>query len=219
MAVQRNLQSLLKSFRPVGKAENVHSVASSDRINALQDAVKFLARGDHINTGSNIRKRVGQDGFLMLTVDQKKTFSSGSTVSHFPWEIRVSTNPDTNLPTVKVLPGTVNNMIPTNMFDNFDISDTGTWYIVLDIITDGDSPTDVSINQIQIPPDVIGSNMEIAPTSFSILLGVVVDKVPFQIIYQLINIQPQVTILSLKDTPVPGQPFYDINYTWIVNLL
>jgi hypothetical protein len=216
MAVTRDLQSILKSFRTVAKGDNVHSVANADRINALQDAVKLITRGDHINAGQGMLKTIGQDGLTMLSVRQK-TVPLGKGSGSFPWQITASAVADSSgTKAIKVRPGTVNGFLPTNMFDSFDIG-TGpgeTYYVTLDITTDGTQVTDASIDQNGGPPAPIGSELAIPPSDFRVLLGVVVGGTVFQLIKQLLNIYPAVTVLTAKDSPVIGEPFFDINYTW-----
>jgi hypothetical protein len=213
MALQEHLDKLI----PVKKGDSTRKVASSERVNAIQEAIKAMARGDHIRTGKNLRRKTGS-GFVMLTADDQGGGGGGE--GDFPWQISVEEDPPagSGVWSVHVKPGTINNILPSNIFDSFEISETGTFYVVLDVTTDGDSPTDASLDAVSSPPEGIGSSMGVAPDSFSILLGVVVDKVPFQLINTLINVQPQLTILSLSATPTPGQPFFDLNYTWQINL-
>jgi hypothetical protein len=134
-------------------------------------------------------------------------------IQHFPFEISVAT--DEVGPYATLRPGTINNFLPTNMFDLFDIEETGTFYVTLDIDTDGDSITGAEINVDSELPDSLGeSAIGVAPDYFQILIGIIVDKKPFNVLLGSIYAYPQETIQTLKYTAEPGTPYYDINYTW-----
>ena len=134
--------------------------------------------------------------------------------THFPFEISTTTiNGQLH---VKVRPGTLNSLLPVNMFDVFPISDTGTFYVTLDIDSDGDSVTRIEIDVDSEYPDSLGeSAVGVAPEYFQIMLGLVVNKKSFNVIKSSIYTVPQETIRTLSDDAQPGKPYYDINYTWL----
>lgn len=214
----RSLNSLLQSLTRVGRGDAVQQVASADRINAIQDAIRLLIRGDNIQDGENVRKK-SADGYVILSTAAPRVHGGGAAVQHFPWETTLVLNTVTNFFETRVRPGTINSMLPTNMFStsNNAIELTGTFYVTLDCTTDGDSVTDAVVDfNSTVPPDPMGSNMGVAPSDFSVLLAVIVDRAVFQVAFTNFNAQPQTTIFSLKGSPVPGAPFFDINYTWVV---
>jgi hypothetical protein len=61
-----SLNIVLKSLTRVGRAQPVHEVASADRINAIQDAIRLLIRGENIVAGNNVLKK-SSDGYVVLT--------------------------------------------------------------------------------------------------------------------------------------------------------
>ena len=66
MSQETGLTSNLKKLVAVRKGDNVRRVASSDRINAIQETLKALVRGDNVVAGENLRKKKGE-GFFILS--------------------------------------------------------------------------------------------------------------------------------------------------------
>lgn len=213
-SAQSSLGQLLKSLTPVGRGDSVYAVASADRINNIQNAIRLLVRGDNIVSGVNIRKK-SSDGYVILSSEPRAAQVGGG---GFPFQISVEPVPGSPGSFKGVLsPGTINNIIPSNMFEKIDIGDgSGTHYVGLDVDTDGDTVTAVAWAIDPTPPDPIGSSLIVAPPDFTVLIGVIVDRAVFQIITSLLNATPQLTIMTMADTPVPGQPFYEPNYTWSI---
>lgn len=223
MSKERSITGNLKKLTAVKKGDSVLQVASAERINAIQETLKAMARGENVVAGVNIRKTLGEGFFILSGQRGGRGGGGGEATLHFPWEItvvNVSEDPETPDWRVKVKPGTINQIIPSNMFSDWAVAATGTYYVTLDCTSDGDTITDVIIDgNSDIPPDLIGSEENAAPADLSILLGLVVDHVPFQLISDCLDAQTQLTILTLKDTPIAGEPFFDLNYTWKVTAI
>jgi hypothetical protein len=60
------LSDILRELKDVKAGDDVADVASSTRINAIQEAIRCLVRGDNINTGPNVLKKT-QAGFVTLS--------------------------------------------------------------------------------------------------------------------------------------------------------
>jgi hypothetical protein len=160
-------------------------------------------------SGPGIRKSVG-DGYCVLKSKIPRR-SIGTGAGPHPWEIELASGG-----LFKTHPGTINGLLPGNMFDQLTFPTSGTAYHVLGVDSDGDTPTNAVIGMMDSPPPAIPSNIEVAPESFTLLLNVIVDTSVFEIITTNIYAQPVITILSLSASPTPGQPFFDLNYTWRV---
>ncbi len=134
---------------------------------------------------------------------------------HFPWEIVLTT--DINFgPIVKVRPGTVNGAMPSNMFDFFSYNPTelNPYYVVAGVNTDGLSVNNVTMSLDTSSPDPVMSQKGFPPSYFEILIGLVVNGRAFQLVNRLITASPNITILTQRNNPQLGAPFYDLNYTW-----
>lgn len=213
MAIRKSLNQILQNMTPVGRGDSVYQVANADRINNLQDAIHLITQGEHIIAGNNVRKTSGQ-GYVMLTAEPKSRISGGGD-EPFPWQISILEDPPgSGNFFAKVRPGTINNALPTNMFIAISVDATGTFYVVLDVNTDGAQVTNASWDIDPGPPDPFETGLNIAPDSFSVLLGVIVDLRVFQVVSKLLYAAPYVTIQSLRASPAPGEPYFDNNYSW-----
>lgn len=214
MAQSKTIQENLKKISAVKKGQSVLGVASSERMNAIQELLQALVRGDNVVTGVNLRKTLGP-GYFILSGEAGGGRGGGP--GAFPWEITTTFDPDAVQNSVHVRPGTINSFLPTNMFDEFDIEPTGTYYVTLDCTTDGTSVTDASIDVVNTAPDPIGEDIGAAPDFFQVLLGVIVDLRIYQLIDYVLFAFPVRTLYSLTEDPEPGQPYYDLHYTWQIN--
>jgi len=67
--------------------------------------------------------------------------------------------------------GSVNGIMPTNMFDSFTVDDTSLWYAKATVDTDGSAVTEVTINVDTSAPDVQHSADGELPSGFDVILG------------------------------------------------
>jgi len=161
---------------------------------------------------SGSARRVVGPGY-QVTKSKPSGVIGKATGTKFPWKIRLFTDESGN-PYIKLLVGTLNNMIPTNMFDQFFITSTQTWYVILHAETDGYRPTTCTIRVDTVAPPPFDIDLNLAPATFELLLGVIVNLTRFQLIDALLQAYPSFAIASLVESPAPGRPYYDDNYTW-----
>lgn len=95
----QSLSDILGSLTPVKPGDDVADVASAKRMNAIQDAIRALTRGDNINSGPNIRKFT-QDGFVLLS-GQPGGGQGGSGIIKTPFF--VSAGADSSFPPYPIL--------------------------------------------------------------------------------------------------------------------
>lgn len=137
-------------------------------------------------------------------------------VQSFPWQITASSQNGQII--VKVKPGTINGLLPSNMFDTWTVGATGTTYVTLDCTTDGYNITDAEVDgNSTVPPDPFTSELNLLPFEFSILLGVIVDRRVFQTTENLLEATAKAGLQVLKDDPQPGEPYYDTYWTWMIS--
>lgn len=65
MSQDNSLVGNLKKLTQVRKGQNVLRVASSERVNAIQETLKALVRGDNVVAGENLRKKKGEGYFVL----------------------------------------------------------------------------------------------------------------------------------------------------------
>lgn len=195
----------------VQPGDNLRSVSRASRVNALQSVSKSHVSGDQYARTSGLLRAIGP-GWVVNRGRRLPIHGTG--VGNFPWKI--STGSDDIGTFISVRPGTINNMLPTNMFEKQYVALFGTLYVTVHVYTDGEKPTDARIEILTIPPGAPNSNIWIAPYEFQVLLGVTVERAVFQIIDSALSAQPKITIQSLVDNPQPGRPYTDYHYTWNV---
>jgi hypothetical protein len=106
---QQSLNECLSAMTPVKPGDDVADAASSARINAIQDAIRALMRGDNINTGPNIRKK-SQDGWVILT--GQPGGGNGGVVGAYPFKVTNGTDEAGN-PVLTIAPGVFVTVAPT----------------------------------------------------------------------------------------------------------
>lgn len=118
-----SLNSVLKHLTRVGRSESVYQVASADRINAIQDAIRLLVRGENIVSGNHILKK-SSDGYVVLTGNARGAIGGGSAVT-FPFQLiglveATSEFDPTIITRVQVMAGKVNGEFPDGMLIDDD---------------------------------------------------------------------------------------------------
>lgn len=89
--VSSSLSQVLRSLTLVKRGDDVHAVASAERMNAIMTAIHLLTRGDNIVGGYNIRKTSG-DGYVSLSSDARLSGPSGG-VAETPFQVVSVSNP------------------------------------------------------------------------------------------------------------------------------
>lgn len=117
--------------------------------------------------------------------------------------------------TASVVPGTVNNILGTNWATPFTISSTGTYYLVTAVVTADAQVTSHTLAMDGSAPSTFPVNMGLPPTSFDVLIGIVIDGTWYRTIGPgSISAQSLEAYRTSKAAPAPGTLPYDIWYTW-----
>lgn len=197
----------------VNSGDSLRSVARADRMTALQDMSRAQHMGEPFSPGANLQRMVGP-GWVIHR--QRKGRFRGRPRSITPWQISVSGNSSSGL-YIHVRPGTINGILPTNMFDPLGpISGQGTIYVTLQALTDGIQLTNCYLIVSTDPPNPAPWLVNLAPYQFQIMIGVTVDRAPFNVVDGLLWAQPTVMLQTLSQSLAPGRPYYDNNYSWVV---
>lgn len=103
------LNDYLRELKTVKPGDDVSDVACAARMNAIQESIKCLVRGDNINSGPNILKKT-QGGFVTLSGSPGGRRGGGGGATNFPFRVQM-TSVD-SFPAVNVYPGKVLNNVP-----------------------------------------------------------------------------------------------------------
>lgn len=224
-----SLNTLLKSLTRVGRSESVYNVASADRINAIQDAIRLLVRGENIIAGMNVLKR-SADGYCILTGNAAGGRGVTGT-STFPFQLiglveATSEFDPTKIARVQVMAGQVNGEFPDGMLiDNdppfkLDITDDTT--IVVQVTFDpetlaissrtcfeSDDPDDSTVTDLLGTLNFLVGYAQIELDSHSNPAAVTtqnnfVGNMNFELVYGALNGQPALLPVTTYPLATPG---------------
>jgi hypothetical protein len=116
--------------------------------------------------------------------------------------------------------GTINSLLPSNYLTGVAVPATGTKYLVLTCTASNGEITAATFSADATAPAAIVPFAGQPPTSFKILIGVVIDGALVQV-WGCGNIQALgvESFRVQKGAPVAGQVPYDVYYTWSLSLL
>lgn len=145
----------------------------------------------------------------------------GTTVNNLlplvPFEVTLADIGGGDLEAV-VNPGTVNNILATNWLTPFTISAAGTHYLVADVVTADAEVTSHTLAMDASAPPGIPPTMGLPPTSFSVLIGVIIAGVWHRTLGPgSITATPVEAYRTTKVSPAPGTLPYDVWYSWAVS--
>lgn len=124
---------------------------------------------------------------------------------------------DGGAPSATIVPGTVNGILPSNMFDTFDLDATSTWYFKAGATTDGTQVTAVEIYVDNSPPDVQVPVPQALPASFDKLFAMSVAGKVFRMIPDgSITVAAQPLFTADRTSWAPGKPMTQTWYSWAV---
>lgn len=202
MSVTKHIGLMGDNLRPGTAVQNAVTV---QRMNAIMDSVRGLARGDNIRPGAGFRKVATADGIILVPYRQ----SSSSNTSRYPFDITVTGSK------AYFRAGTINGFLPSNYLTGTSVNNSGTEYLVLDCTSSNGKITAASFGAQALQPGAITPLKGLPPTSFSLLIGVLVNGQPTKI-WGNGNINATVIEAYRADRAIitPGQLPYDIYYTW-----
>lgn len=116
-------------------------------------------------------------------------------------------------------PGTINQLLPSNMLSSFVVPASGTRYLVLDCTASNGEITSAALAVDTAPPDAFVPYAGQPPVAFKILIGLSVDGVAFKTwgSGSIMAIGGESFRLQ-KASPTAGQLPYDVYYTWVLSV-
>lgn len=201
MSVSKNIGLMGDNLRPGTAVQNAVTV---QRMNAIMDSVRGLARGDNIRPGVGFRKVATADGFILVPYGSRST-----NTNRYPFDITVTGNK------AYFRAGTINGFLPSNYLSGTGVNNSGTEYLVLNCTSSNGRITAASFGTQALQPGAIEPIKGLPPTSFSLLIGVLVNGQPTKI-WGNGNINATVIESFRADRAIitPGQLPYEIYYTW-----
>jgi hypothetical protein len=186
---------------------------SADKLNAiLAEIRKNRPRGER---GITVRQS-GDATYIGLAASTGT--GGGATESH-PFQISASID-DEGAGTLTVQPGTLNSLLPSNIFEDgalneFGFSGGGTIYVILTGISDGNQFTECSVSVGDQAPEAQTPLPFGLPTEAKFLLGVAYNNSVYQVQKTNIVATGKQQFIKQKPSPAsPGEMPYEIYYVW-----
>lgn len=182
------------------------------RLNLLEDS----SNGNRMNNCAGSLGRRGSGGTSILTPRNPKSTSALPA----PFDLRVSVDiPDSEI-NVTIVPGTVNGLLPSNIFatitEPYNAMSPITYYATVACVTDGENITGVRWGLSTSMPTGQTAVAWAAPSAFSYLFGIIVGASIFRTIARTsLVFQPSLVVSVPKSVITPNIIPYDNYYNWL----
>lgn len=114
--------------------------------------------------------------------------------------------------------GTVNNILPSNIDSFITVSATGTFYIIVQVLTNTNQVSSATIVSSTIPPIPPVAQISAAPGTVNILIGLIINGTAIKTWgCKGITLTPIEAFKTAKSSPAPFEAKYDIYYTWAIS--
>lgn len=147
-------------------------------------------------------------------VDLRPIGGSGASSAIEPFTIFLTIDEENDSGSFTIWPGTINELLPTDMMSTFDYGLGNTLYVKLNVVTNGKAVTAATISPESTPTSPIATLQGSAPTTFGILIGVIANNTLFQVRTGNITASLVEALQEGKAVPSPGLSPYNFYYTW-----
>ncbi len=203
------MQHGIREFRP---RQPLDRQLSSDTLNRILRELESLRITRVVN--GTFKKLPG--GTEIVVAPQRG--GGGTPTTPQPWDLIARIDPESNPENpsylVRVRPGTLNGILPTNWDEEFECAGTGLHYAKAIIATDGEAITGVTI-QIDVTPPAVQEPVEFGiAASIEYLFGLFSAGAVNRVIGAgHIALSPEQWLVISADPPAaPGESPYDIYY-------
>lgn len=186
---------------------------SADRLNSILAEIK---RNKPLPGRGITLRQTGQGTAIDLATAIK---SGGSAAETHPFQISVALNPLTNNYQATVRPGTLNQLLPTNIFQGaalqkFTYPQNTLRHVILSAEADGGQFTSCEIQVSESAPSAQAPALYSLPTSMQLLLGVVYNATVFQVAKNNFSLAGKELFRIAKAAPAPGEVAFNVYYAW-----
>lgn len=132
-----------------------------------------------------------------------------------PWAVSiVQSNIENKIARIKIAPGSINNVVPSNITQEFEVKTDGTvYYIYCSVESSNGSVQSCRIQVSSQAPSGFGLSELIPPTSFEVFIGSFCNGEYF-VTKDNISIQVYEVFKQSRGPNFPGDRPYDIYYSW-----
>lgn len=147
----------------------------------------------------------------------KLRINPGSTASTATHPFQVTRNDAGSTKRVSIRPGTINSVVPTNIFSPLTITGSGAEYVLLTATFTGDSPVSAALSietTIPVPSATTPTN---TPTAVKDVIAAIYDGTVYQIRNTNLTVTSVEVFQETVASPSPGERNYIPWYRWEVS--
>ena len=185
---------------------------SADRLNSILAEIR---RNKPLPGRGITVRQTGQGTAIDLAASISRGGTSTTTEAH-PFQISSRQDPeDENQYIVTARPGTLNNVLASNWNAELTVPAASLRYIVLTASANNNAIVSTSMSADSSPPSGEQSPQKWAlPTSFKVILGLVLGPQVWQVVYDNLSYTSAKRITTDRANPAIGQLPYDNWYIW-----
>jgi hypothetical protein len=204
----------MEGIPPFQSGRPLLSEITADKLNRILAEIKR----NRLVVAAPLSARVTGDGTHVSI--KRAPSAGGSATTRQPWDLIARPDPDAdpedeNPPyLIRVRPGTLNGILPSNWDEEFECAGTGLHYAKAVVATDGEAITGVTIAIDTTEPDVQEPVEFGIAGSIEYLFGLFLAGTVYRVIGAgHINLLPEQWLLASADPPAsPGESPYDVYY-------
>lgn len=194
---------------------------SAADLNLAMDALKRA----RVLPGVGIKLTETLNG-TVVSLKPPRAAGGGSSVDRHPWQIHNMTGVgepdeqgDYNSYEFQVWPGTINGLIPSNLFDGGQLrkftGDATLKNVLLKCTSDGKELNACTIEVDASLPSPDAAVKYGVPSNLNIVLGAVVKDAAFQVEFDNLSATPQMVYIKEKGSVAAGEYPYEVYLNWI----
>lgn len=208
-----SMSDSLRELTQVKQGESMRDTLTAARINAVQDILRGLVKGDNIQSGLNVKKRSVGGGVMLSS---NAAGGAAAPAGNGPYPFDVSFAPlGAGTVTASIRPGSINSLIPSNYLTTYALTVATDYYVVLTATVTSGAVTASTLDMPTSAPGGMPVTVATPPTSFEVLLGVVLGGVWYRVIGDgSLQATSTIAFQTTRSSPVPGTSYYDFYYTW-----
>ena len=203
----------MEGITPFQSGRPLLSEITADKLNRILAEIK---RNRPV-VAAPLSARVTGDGTCISLLKQP-VGASGTPTTRQPWDLIAFPDPESEAENppykIRVQPGTLNGILPSNWDEEFNAAPTGLHYAKAVITTDGEFVTGVSIEIDTSAPDVQEPQLFAVDSEVKLTFGLFYEGQTFRVIAPgSIILSPVPYLVKDKASPQPGELAYQITYS------
>lgn len=204
----------IAALKPITAGKSVTDCLTVTRMNAIQDAIRALWAGENLRSGGNVMVVPSANGptinSLALGGDNISNIIGGGSDA-----FNVTVEPIEGGYLLKVMPGTINGLLPTNY--SIEYTTAADCFLLLSMTTlNGEVASATLSFGTEVAP-VITSQASMPPPEFSYTLGMLVAGTWYKTVGGSLTAVPVEVFRVAKTEYTPGSLPYEPYYSWSIS--